>query len=340
MTSFEKLPEDRRLTIVKESAARLGVLPVIVEKDYWVCWLLGRIFENPDSMEHIVFKGGTSLSKVFGVIQRFSEDIDLSVSPKILEFDENALDKETAKRTRERLFKDLQAACAKFVQERFHHQLEKDVANRLGPRSENSTWLEYKYDERTQSPILFFHYPASLPMEQGYIAPVVKLEFGSLTDQQPKGTHTITAMMATAIPEITDGGSTVLALEVERTFWEKATILHSEHHRPKEKPIPDRFARHYSDFAALWGHAAKEAALKRLDLLEQVANFKARFFHTSWSNYDSARAGTLKLTPAEGREDELRRDYGKMKPMFLTEPPTFSEIMETLKGAQQNLNGS
>jgi len=82
MASFATLPPAERALIVNQVAGRLGVGPVIVEKDFWVCWALGRLFAAPEVAPHVVFKGGTSLSKVHAAIQRFSEDIDLAVSPR------------------------------------------------------------------------------------------------------------------------------------------------------------------------------------------------------------------------------------------------------------------
>ena len=81
MTPFSNLPRAERALVINEAAGRLGLVPLIVEKDFWVCWTLARIFEVEAMAPHVVFKGGTSLSKVFGAIQRFSEDIDLAVSP-------------------------------------------------------------------------------------------------------------------------------------------------------------------------------------------------------------------------------------------------------------------
>ncbi|MBI2932275.1 MAG: nucleotidyl transferase AbiEii/AbiGii toxin family protein [Planctomycetes bacterium] len=338
MSSFARLPEDKRRAAVEEGAARLGVLPVIVEKDYWVCWLLGRIFQDAELARNIVFKGGTTLSKVFGVIDRFSEDIDLSVSPKILGFTESTLDNESSKGKRAKLFENLQVACAKFVAGRFRPQLEKTVRELLGAHAGIHAWFVYREDARTHSPVLLFEYPSSLPPERGYIEPAVKLEFGSLTDQQPTGTRAVKPMLADVIPAFKDETEQVVALEVERTFWEKATILHVEYHRPAERPIPDRFSRHYSDFAALWRHSAKDAALKRLDLLDQVAIFKSRFFASGWSHYETAKPGTLKLSPSAGREAELQRDYAKMEPMFLKSPPPFAEVLKALGDAQREIN--
>lgn len=340
MNTFPELPTDKRRATVEESAARLGILPVIVEKDYWVCWLLGRIFEQEEWARNIVFKGGTTLSKVFGVIERFSEDIDLSVSPKILGVEESTLENAPSKGKREKLFESMQIACGKFIAGRFQPEIEKAARTTLGARRRAGAWFEYRYDFRTDSPVLLFQYPSSLEREHEYIEPVVKLEFGSLTDQQPAGTHYVRPLLADVIPTFKDITEQVVALEVERTFWEKATILHAEYHRPADKPIPDRFARHYSDFAALWEHSAKTAAIKRLDLLKKVASFKSRFFASRWANYQTAVPGTLKLSPPNGRKKALEHDYSRMTQMFLKTPPPFADVLKVLDEAQAEINST
>jgi hypothetical protein len=145
-------------------------------------------------------------------------------------------------------------------------------------------------------------------------------------------------MISEALSSLKPESETVVALEVERTFWEKATILHAEYHRSATQLIPDRFARHYSDFASLWNHSSRDAALSRIDLLERVALFKSSFFGSSWSNYDSARPGSLRLSPSENRVRELERDYEDMKPMFLEEPPSFAEVLQILRVAEETIN--
>ncbi len=104
--------------------------------------------------------------------------------------------------------------------------------------------------------MLWFDYESTLPSVAGYIVPAVKLEFGSLTDQRPVGRHTIKPMLADTLPDMEEERDEVVAMEVERTFWEKATILHAEYHRPAAQPVGERFSRHYSDLAALWKQPA------------------------------------------------------------------------------------
>ena len=129
-----------------------------------------------------------------------------------------------------------------------------------------------------------------------------------------------------------------MALELERTFWEKATILHAEHHRPADQPMRERYARHYSDFAALWRHPRGPEMGARHDLLERVRLHKSRFFQSSWASYETAGPGTLRLSVPEGRLPELRRDYAAMEPMFLAPPPPFTEMVETLRQAERAMN--
>jgi hypothetical protein len=337
MSRFSERPKQERGVFILEAAARLGVMPVIVEKDYWVCWLLGRIFADPKWEPHLVFKGGTSLSKVFNAISRFSEDIDLSVSPALLGHPEIELDEAPSKTMRQKRFKHLQTACADMVAGELQKDLELLVRNQLGER-EQGPWFRYEVDPRTDSPVLWFDYDSAFPATGGYIIPAVKLEFGSLTDQRPVGGHTIMPMLAETLPGLENERDKVVAMEVERTFWEKATILHSEYHRPAGQPIGDRFSRHYSDLAALWKLPAGAASLGRLDLLERVALFKSRFFGSSWANYDRATPGSLRLVPPAHRHAELRQDYAKMESMFLTQRPPFSEVLETLADAESRIN--
>src|SRR5262249_11815482 len=143
MSRFAELSDEERGPFIEEAAARLGVLPLIVEKDFWVCWVLGRIFGNPAVGPHTVFKGGTSLSKVFGAIRRFSEDIDLAVAPAALGFKESSLDDAPSNSRRHKLFDELQEACAELVAGPFRAELEKGLRERLGTRADGRDWLTY-----------------------------------------------------------------------------------------------------------------------------------------------------------------------------------------------------
>jgi len=339
MPAFATLPPGERALFFQQYQQLRGIDPVIVEKDFWVCWLLGRIFARPELGDEAVFKGGTSLSKVFSAIARFSEDVDLGISPAALGWSEEQLETGSKRAWSERMRPELEAACALHVTDHWQPILEADIRELLGPAPQGGTWLGYQLDEASRSPVLFFAYPGALPRGIAYIAPEVKIEFGSLTDQRPTGRHRITAMVAELAPAaFPDFEAEVVALEVERTFWEKATILHAEYHRPAGSVLRDRFARHYADFAALWRHPSASEARRRLDLLERVRNHKARFFASGWANYDSAVPGSLRLVPPESRLPALAADYAAMRPMFLEEPLPFEEMLAVLSEAEQTLN--
>jgi hypothetical protein len=338
MSSFALETAEERADFIHQFAIPAKVPAYIVEKDFWVCWLLGRIFATPGLGPDCVFKGGTSLSKVFGAISRFSEDIDLGLSPASLGWSEAELDDAPSTSQRRKRMDEISADCAAMVEGKFRPELEQVVCDVLGARPSGGNWLTYELEAASHSPVLYFAFPQAVP-PGGYVAPVVKIEFGSLTDQRPTGTHAIAPLIAQLAPgAFDDFQAEVVALEIERTFWEKATILHAEFHRPAGQAFRDRFARHYADFAALWRHPGGQKASSRLDLLERVRLHKSRFFSSSWANYAMAAPGTLRILPPDIRLVEVRRDYAAMEPMFLSAPMKFDELLATLSEAEQALN--
>ena len=339
MKHFANLPKLQRADFFVRYEQRTEVHPVIVEKDFWVVWLLARIFSLTELGNAAVFKGGTSLSKVFGAIDRFSEDIDVGISPESLGWDEVTLTESSKNKWTEKLRPNLEAACAERVETLWLPRLESEAVRVLGAPPAGRTWLRYALETSSHSPVIHFDYPGALARGGSYITRSVKLEFGSLADQRPTGEHGIHAMIKDLAPGVfEDVDARVVALEIERTFWEKATILHAEYHRPAAKPQPARYARHYADFAALWRHPAALHARSQLDLLERVRQHKARFFASGWANYAAAVPGTLRLLPPESRWRELRADYAAMQPMFIGEPLRFSEILSILREAEQVIN--
>jgi hypothetical protein len=182
--AFLEFPAGERKVYIDEAAARRGLAPVIVEKDFWVCWLLGILFQS-SSRDAIVFKGGTSLSKVFGVINRFSEDIDLSLAPAFLGLDEPdttaALSRGQAGKWMERA----EATCTTVVRDVVAPEIAAGLERQLGVGE--SPWLTFEVDAHSHSPVLLFHYPTTQPLALDYLKRSVKLEFGSLTEQRPTG---------------------------------------------------------------------------------------------------------------------------------------------------------
>jgi hypothetical protein len=335
--NFLKLPSEDRKIYIEEAAGRRGLSPVILEKDFWVCWLLHVLF---DATFHdaIVFKGGTSLSKVFGVIDRLSEDIDLSLAPDFLGIGEPELDASFSKGQASKWMKKAEAECINAVRDRLTPELEETVSDLLGKGQE--PWLEFAVDPSSHSPVVFFRYPTSQPAGFEYLKRSVKLEFGSLSEQRPTERHSIRPWIADVLPDaFTDWQCSVVALDVQRTFWEKATILHTEYHRPADKATPDRYSRHYADTAALALHAAASLAITQNDLRQRVVDWKSRFFSSRWARYDLAQPPTFNLVPPAEREQAFRRDYEAMRDMYLSEPVSFDQILATLATVERQING-
>ena len=335
---FNRTAEDQA-TIIREAAAKRGISAVMVEKDFWVSWTLASLFAHPEFGELLVFKGGTSLSKVFGVIERFSEDIDLSVSPDFVGIKEEWVEEADSRNKRTDRMKQLEAACIEKVRERFAPELERIAEDSLGKPKAGNRWMEFRVDEDTHSPVILFHYPSNETTGFEYLRRSVKMEFGSLTDQRPAGKHVIRPWIAEEFPELlADFDCELVALELERTFWEKATILHAEYHRDAAKPIRDRFSRHYADTAAMGTHAEISPVLSNNELRQHVTDWKSRFFPSSWARYDLAKPGTFHLVPPETRRAELEKDYLAMEPMFLNKPPSFASILQTLIDLERRIN--
>jgi hypothetical protein len=341
MLEFARLPVAERAPYFLETANRRRLTPLIVEKDFWVCFTLRVLFSTPGFHDKFVFKGGTSLSKVFGIIKRFSEDVDLSVDPDWLGFGgKNPPDAVGSRSQFNKRRKQLDDACAAAVRQKVQPALERAVLRVLGDPPSGGSYLAFEMDAQSHSPVLLFRYPTMEPDKAGYVRPRVKLELGSLTDQRPIGEHVVRPWVAEEFPAaIATPDCPVVALEIARTFWEKVTILHAEHHRPAEKPVRSRLSRDCYDVCRMAAHPAGLAAMKDLDLLARVAHHKQTCFQSSWASYDTARPGSLRLVPPRYRLPELKADYQQMQEMFTETPPAFEALLQQLHGIEDSLNG-
>lgn len=340
MLDFARLSLAQREPYFQEVANRRGLTRLIVKKDFWVCFSLHLLFSTVSLADKVVFKGGTSLSKVFGIIKRFSEDIDLSVDTDWLGFGgENRPDSAGSRSQFQKRCKKLNDKCAAAVDQEVRPTLELAIQHTLGPRQDGDTYLGFKVDKQTQSPVLTFRYPTTEPDRPGYVRPQVKLELGALTDQRPIGDHTITPWVAEEFPALfAVPVCRVVALEVERTFWEKVTILHTEYHRPADKPMRSRLSRDCYDVCCMAAYPAGRRAMEDLNLLARVVRHKRTHLQSAWANYDTAKPGSLRVVPADSRLADLKADYQQMQEMFTEPPPPFDEILRQLRSIEDMLN--
>lgn len=338
------LPIKDRAALFGETGAIRGVANTIIEKDFWVCWTLKRLFglQEKDAAT-LVFKGGTSLSKAFGAIRRFSEDIDLSFDRAELGYS-GARDPERegiSKKQSNKLIEALVSDVERHIAEKLLPALRSVIVEQLGEPAEDKWSLEIDANDRQT---VNFHYPTALSTSEyegmAYITPRVKLELGARGDPWPTERKAIRPYAADDFPDFfKEPDSIVTVLSAQRTFWEKATALHAEAHRPPETATPQYFSRHYYDLAMLLDTEEGKAAANNFDLLATVAKHKATFFRSSWASYDTAKPGTLSLMPSESRIKDLRSDYRAMAPMMFDEKPlSFDDILAKIKKLQETIN--
>lgn len=308
----------------------------LIEKDFWVCWALRRLFEVLQFRPHLIFKGGTSLSKVYHAIERFSEDVDLSLSRGDLGFADDK-DPEQAgisnKEARRRL-EALVAQCREVVRDRLVPELRRDFATVLGAAG----W-SVDLDADDPQTVVFTYPPSELSRGLSYVRPAIRLEMGARSDDWPAADAGITPYAAEVFPNLfAVPTSRVRTLLAERTFWEKATLLHAETHRPSDKPARERLSRHYYDLYRLAQQSAGQRALEQPELLARVVTHKSFFFAQSWAHYETARPGSFRLVPPESRRAELRRDYGDMEAMIFGEAPAWDDILQGLQQLEDRIN--
>lgn len=326
-----------RAELFTETAARMGVDPHIIEKDFWVCWTLKRVFALESPITGLMFKGGTSLSKAYGLIERFSEDIDLSLDRHALGFmdERDPASDAISGGQRKRLREELAETTTTLVQGELKDQIEAAMQTALkGHDIDLATTVE---DDQT----LIFTYPASL--SEGptahYVKPVVRLEFGARSDHLPAETRGITPYAAEHFPsQFKIPTVQVKTLGAERTFWEKATILHMLYNQAETKALGERMSRHYYDMAQLAQSDVKAKALSNMALLNEVALHKTRFFPAAWANYQEARPPTLKIVPHANLQMKLRADYQAMDEMIFGEAQGFDSIIEILTQLESEIN--
>lgn len=319
------------------TAAEIMYMPFeIIEKDYWVVWVLERLFSLEKMKSRLTFKGGTSLSKAYGLIDRFSEDIDLSIEREFFGFkDPSDPEKVTSKKKQRTILDNLSQACSNYVQT----EMLEDLKNAIGTKLETASgWRIFCDLEDPDAQTLLFEYPSETS-KAGYIRPLVKIEIGARSEHWPVSEQKIQSYAKEALREkIHEPETWVRVLNAERTFWEKATILHQYAHLPEDKKLPSRISRHFYDFFRLLNSEIKEKALIETALLEQVAIHKSIYFASSWASYGTARKKTLKLFPPPRVLKELEKDYHLMDAMFFREVPDWELILKTIQNFEKEFN--
>jgi predicted nucleotidyltransferase component of viral defense system len=299
MDAFLAQPVKRQRVLYEEAGRQLGLSAGSVEKDLWVCWTLRALFRLPSSRSRLTFKGGTSLSKGWKLIERFSEDIDVVIDREWLGFGgADAPEGAASNKQRAKRLELLMLSCQRRIQDVLRPSLEQEI-QRLLPSS--GQWrLEPDADDPDGQTLLFY-YPAAMG-ETAYVRPVVKIEFGARSDTEPSATPEVVPYLADVFAdEVGDARFSVRAVAPERTFWEKAALLHEETYREGAAAPKARLARHYYDLWCLITRGVADRAVADTGLFERVAAHRTVFFRRSRDAQASFRPGSLRLVPDPDR---------------------------------------
>ena len=316
-----------RAAIIELGVSETGLSEAILEKGLWVCYLLDYLFHRSEFKDSIIFKGGTSLSKAFVLIERFSEDVDLILDWRLIGYGLNEPWEERSNTKQDKFKLETIERTDDYLANTFIPSLKAGLSTELGIDAD----VRIGDAEET----VLFAYPKLFSSEA--TLDVVKLEIGPLAAWTPSQPATITSYLAELHPQLFVSPSTVVATAApERTFWEKATILHQEANRPEGKAMPKRYARHYYDMYKLGHSNVVEKAIAQPELLAKVVMFKEKFYRTPWSKLLDAKPGTLKLSPQPERLAELEADYESMRPMIFGDVPTFADIVKFMTKLEQS----
>ena len=334
MAEFFQLSTAERLDALNVAANTSGLLPHLLEKDIWVVWSLRHLFAGPYA-DHLVFKGGTSLSKAYRVIRRFSEDVDLTYDIRAIAGDlvgDADLPLPTSKSQEKKWTKEIRARLSDWVAAEIAPRLTHDLEQHGLPAT-----------VRSDGERVFIDY-TPLTAGTGYVAPAVMLEFGARSTGEPSEPRAIRCDAAEHLQGVEFPLATPQVMRPERTFWEKATAIHVFCAQGEFRG-GGRFARHWHDVTRLDAAGFADAAIADKALASAVAEHKSVFFaekytHGASIDYHAAVAGGLQLVPDDSALAKLAADYQHMVDdgLFLDDAEPFDALLECCRAIQQKAN--
>lgn len=304
-----------------------------VEKDIWLCWALNELFTIQGTVR-LAFKGGTSLSKVFGAIHRFSEDVDVTLNYSDLIPDPgiDLFDPSTSKGAIRRYSDRLKNALRSHVHEVIVPPLSASLAEIAGPPGEVTA--------NDEGDLLLVKFPSAVSPQPEIRRSAVLVEFGGRNTTLPSGPYRVETIASFHLPDWDFPSAEVMTLAPERTFWEKATLIHVECNRQRQAS-PERLSRHWYDLYMLGKHEIGRRAIEDRAQLEDVVRIKTAFFNASYAHYEQCLMNGFKLVPQGAFADQMDADFRAMivAGMFIGEPPAFREILDGLSRIEPVING-
>lgn len=347
---------DERRALFSTVAADLQTRAENIEKDLYVCWVLDFLFNRRlDDPVGLYFKGGTSLSKAYGLIQRFSEDIDIGLYKSDLKV---PLEAEIAalpsvNQRQKTLVERVDEAAREYISGPLRKLLSMEIAKVEKAIEQSGHFsVDFGFDpyrNREALDILVVSYKSVFNAGDDYVQAAVRIEGGARPDPVPAEPREIVPYVASELPRIDLAVRGVTTVKPERTFWEKVLILHAmtemtEKRRTDanpDRPVPDlnRYSRHYYDVHQIWTHPGYgEATASMRDLAEACRQHKELMFRAPDHRYDRAAPGSYRLVPTEDMRAKLAADYERMSAMIFGIPPSFAEVMGSIDELERYLN--
>lgn len=329
MKEWFKLSEDDRRIVINQASTKTGLLPVAVEKDLWVMIVLQAIYST-EVANHLVFKGGTSLNKAWGIIERFSEDIDLAIDRSFFGF------KGELSRTQ---VKNLRKASCKYVSEKFYALLENALLKNGVKEFELSV---SEFEESDTDPLAIEIRYKSLVEQQEYLQPRILIEISSRSLIEPFENKKLSSIISEIYPNenFIDQPINIPTVIPERTLIEKMFLLHEEFQKPKVRKIrSERMTRHLYDISRLMETEYLEKAISDKELYNTIKEHRSRLTKVSWVDYDKHSYNTLNFVPPKEIIDDYKKDYEAMKEsMFYGETDSFENLIKKLKKLNNRIN--
>lgn len=335
MNTFIQLSSDERNLYCRQAAERMEApLPAaVIEKDFWVCWTLHLLNEIPELKGNITFKGGTSLSKAWGLIERFSEDIDIAINRKVFgQQPPHGAEDAASNRQRKTRLVELEDKSASFIMEVLLPILQDKIAEHLNPAE-----FTLKPIQKGNEINIEFEYPGTLKNELGGLLPVVLIELVPRADEIPNEERKITPIIYEVFEDLLGEGSfNVSTLAPERTFLEKLLFIHETLEGYNKGS--ERKSRHYYDLLKLYNAGVFERVKNNRDLLQMVVEHRQTFFRYNTLDYAGISSSGVHVVPSKDSWTDWRGDYTRTAVMIYKDIPSFEDLMSFAEQLENEFN--
>lgn len=334
MSKWIDLSPEEMQAIATQVADKKNITEGAVEKDWWVTAILKAVFSLPIS-NYITFKGGTSLSKGWDLINRFSEDIDLALDRDFYLIER---EEECAKVPNNNQIKNLRKTHRAFINNEFCIQLNNQLEESGLSECKVSTIIEKEdgslIDSDSDPVVIEVHYPVKTHLDE-YVRPVVKIEISCLSMKEPFEIKTLKSLVGNFYPEVDEETTaTVPTILPTRTFLEKAFLLNEEYQR--KKPKTERMSRHLYDLERLMDTSFAKEALEDMELYRGIIDHRKKFYHLGSVDYELNIPQNISFCPEGEIKEKLRKDYENMKTsMIYGDKLNFDELICRLEILQE-----